>query len=173
MRKSALVVIDVQNGMFLEENPVFNAKPLMDNLQSLIANARRNNIPIFYIQHNESEGLLVNGTAPWEIHSAIIPNEKDFIVQKKTPDSFYETDLHPLLQELEINHLVLAGIQTEICVDTTCRNAYSLGYEITLAEDAHSTWDSNELTAKQIIHHHNQVLRWFAELKETKKIIFI
>ena len=171
--KKALLVIDVQNGMFLESGPVYQAEALLENLQNLIENARRNHVPIFYIQHNEEKGTLTNGSSHWEIHPSIKPQEEDFTIQKNTPDSFYQTELHTLLQEEEITHLVLAGIQTEICVDTTCRAAYSLGYELTLAEDAHSTWDSKELSARQIINHHNQVLRWFADIKETRKIIFV
>jgi len=67
---------------------------------------------------------------------------------------------------------VLAGIQSEICVDTTCRRAFSMNYKVTLAGDSHSTWDSKNLKAQQIIDHHNQVLRWFAEVKEARSIEF-
>lgn len=94
------------------------------------------------------------------------------MIQKTTPDSFYKTKLYEELQKLHIEHLVVAGIQSEVCVDTTCRNAYSLNYKITLVLDAHSTWDSEELSAQQTINHHNQVLRWFAETKETRDITF-
>jgi nicotinamidase-related amidase len=56
-------------------------------------------------------------------------------------------------------------MQTEFCIDTTCRRAYSLGYEIILVEDAHSTWNNNVLQAPQIIAHHNLVLGdWFSKL---------
>jgi len=173
MKKSALLIIDVQKGMFLESNPVFNGDALLENLQNLIENARRNDVPIFYIQHNDEKGVLVKGSRLWEIHESIKPHQEDSAIQKYTPDSFFQTDLHSILQDQEVNHLVIAGIQTEICVDTTIRAAFSLGYKVTLAEDAHSTWNSNELSAEQIIHHHNQVLRWFADVKETRKIIFI
>jgi hypothetical protein len=61
----------------------------------------------------------------------------------------------------------------EECVDTICRRAYSLGYDVTLAQDAHSTWDTEHLEASQIIDHHNQVLGgWFATLKEACGIGF-
>ncbi|TQR10931.1 isochorismatase family protein [Psychrobacillus soli] len=63
-----------------------------------------------------------------------------------------------------MEHLVIAGIQSEVCVDTTCRRAFSKEYKVTLVSDAHSTWDSKEFLAQQIISLHNDVLRWFADV---------
>ena len=95
------------------------------------------------------------------------------VVQKRHPDSFQDTNLRQELASRTIERLVITGIQTEYCVDTTCRRAYSLGYDVTLVKDAHSTWDSDHLTASQIIAHHNDVLGgWFAELKEASEIEF-
>ena len=47
-----------------------------------------------------------------------------------------------------------------------------MGYKVTLVSDTHSTWDSEELTAEQIINHHNSVLRWFADVYRSKDIKF-
>ncbi|NMC12554.1 MAG: hypothetical protein GYA34_06690 [Chloroflexi bacterium] len=56
-------------------------------------------------------------------------------------------------------------------MDTTCRRAYSLGYDVTLIKDAHSTWNTDVLEAPQIIAHHNQVLEgWFVKLKSTDAV---
>lgn len=173
MKKQALIIIDVQNEMFKEENPVFHHKQLLIQLETLLKNARCHNVPIFYIQHNAPKGkALEQGTHAWEIHEAIAPTNQDYIIQKTTPDAFFQTNFQEQLTKLEIEHLILAGIQTEICVDTTCRRAYSLGYESTLVTDAHSTWNSSDLTAQQIIQHHNQVLRWFAHTEITNNIQF-
>ena len=95
------------------------------------------------------------------------------MVQKRHPDAFQDTNLQRELESRGIERLIVTGIQTEYCVDTTCRRAYSLGYGVTLVEDAHSTWDTDLLTAPQIIAHHNDVLGgWFAELKEAREIEF-
>jgi len=70
-----------------------------------------------------------------------------------------------------IKKLVITGLQTEYCVDTTCRRAYSLGYDVVLVKDAHSTWDSGDLSAQQIIDHHNNVLGgWFVTLKNEEDV---
>ena len=71
-----------------------------------------------------------------------------------------------------IEHLIITGIQTEACVDTTCRRAFSMGYKVTLVSDTHSTWASEELTAQQIINHHNGVLGWFADVYPSNDIKF-
>ena len=173
MKKSALIIIDVQNGMFHEGNAVNNGDLLIHNLQYLIAKARSNHTPIFYIQHNAAAGRpLENGTKGWEIHPEIAPQEKDTIIQKKMPDSFLKTNLEEELKKQQINHLIITGIQTEVCVDTTCRRAFSMGYKVTLVSDTHRTWETEDLTAEQIIKHHNGVLRWFADVKPFKEISF-
>jgi nicotinamidase-related amidase len=169
MKRKALLVIDVQNEMFQEGNVVFNGEGLLKGMKTLIERTRAQEIPVFYIQHNDHS--LVHGTYLWEVHSEIAPHEGDIIVQKNTPDSFVNTTLEQELKAKNIQHLVLAGIQTEVCVDTTCRSAFSKGYKVTLVSDLHSTWPTTELSAQQIINHHNGVLRWFADVKKSEEIL--
>ena len=81
--------------------------------------------------------------------------------------------LHDGLQKQNIERLTICGIQTEYCVDTTTRRAYSLGYHVRLVSDGHSTWDGEPFSASQKIEHHNQVLGgWFAELVEAEAVEF-
>jgi len=171
--QQALIIIDVQNAMFDPSDPVYQGEAMLHKIQGLITKARSNHIPIFYVQHEEREGTpLERGSQGWLIHPSIAPQETDVIIHKKTPDSFYETKLRQELVQRDINEVILAGIQTEICVDTTCRAARSQGYQVTLVKDTHSTWDSNDLTADQIIQHHNHVLQWFASLKNADEVTF-
>jgi nicotinamidase-related amidase len=173
MAKKALLIIDVQNLMFQEGDVVFKGDILLQNLNHLISQACFNDTPIYYIQHNSLVGEpLENGSDGWEIHPEITPKNEDIIIQKTTPDSFYNTTLDSELKRQGVEHLILTGIQTEVCVDTTCRRAFSMGYKVTLASDAHSTWDTDEITALQIINHHNRVLRWFADVCPSGEIKF-
>ncbi|WP_233569619.1 cysteine hydrolase family protein [Falsibacillus albus] len=159
--------------MFHEDDLVYNHKELIQKLKKLIADARSSETPIFYVQHNEKEGEpLESGTKGCEIHPEIAPDIGDVIIQKFTPDSFFNTNLGEELKKKDIEHLVLAGIQTEMCVDTTCRSAFSKEYDVTLVSDAHSTWNSTEITAQQIINHHNGLLSWFADIVPAKKVTF-
>lgn len=171
--KKALLVIDVQNGMFLESNPVYNGHGLLKNIKKLIAAARLSDTPVYYIQHNASSGRLLDPVSKeWEIHPEIKPIMQDIVIEKRYPDAFLETSLEIKLMELGIEHVIITGIQTEICIDTTCRRASSMGYKVTLVSDTHSTWDRSQLEAQQIIDHHNEVLSWFADVYPSGKITF-
>ena len=172
----ALIIIDMQAGVFESAiiPPVAGAKELLSQIDKLIAKARSASVPIIYIQHSGGSGHpLEHGTSGWHIHPDITPTDQDIVIQKRTPDSFYNTQLQTELESRNIKRLVIAGIQTEFCVDTTCRRAFSLGYQVTLAKDAHSTWDTELLSAPQIIAHHNNVLgEWFGKTKEVTEIDF-
>jgi nicotinamidase-related amidase len=172
---TALVVIDVQVGMFSASDPVYQGEELLARIGRLLGKARHAQIPIVYIQHrSERKGHPVEyGTAGWQIHPSITPLAGETIMHKQMPDAFYKTDLHRYLTAHNIKKLIIAGIQTELCVDTTCRQACSLEYDVTLVKDAHSTWDRELLTAPQIIAHHNALLSdWFVTTKDERDILF-
>lgn len=78
-------------------------------------------------------------------------------VRKAECDAFYETGLDELLRDHGFQHLVIAGLVTELCVDSTCRRAVTLGYDLTLVSDGHST-HSSHLPAETIVDHHNRTL---------------
>ena len=174
MSNVALLVIDVQMFGFGDDSPVYASEALLDNIGDLIARARAAGVPVIYVQHCGATGEIDEPGAPaWEIHPAIAPAEGEPVVQKRHPDAFQETTLQAELGSRSIKRLVVAGMQTEYCVDTTCRRAYSLGYDVVLAKDAHSTWDTEHLTAVQVITHHNAALGdWFVTLKATHEILF-
>ena len=169
--QTALLVIDVQMFGFDETNPVYESDQLISKIGTLIMQAREAGVPVVYVQHSEPEEIV--GTPTWEIHPAIAPGADEVIIQKQHPDSFQDTNLQSGMESMGIKKLIIAGMQTEYCIDTTCRRAYSLGYNVTLIKDAHSTWNTDSLTAVQIIAHHNEVLGgWFAELKQADEIKF-
>ncbi len=155
--------------------PVYGGKELLARVASLLSKARAAQVPIFFVQHNGGKGHpLEPGTAGWPIHPAIVPLQRDVVIQKLFSDSFKDTPLHHQLQTLGVSRLIVAGIQTEFCVDTTCRRAFSLGYDVTLVSDAHSTWDTSVLSADQIIAHHNKTLGvTFVTLKRESEILFV
>jgi nicotinamidase-related amidase len=174
MSETALLIIDMQVGNFSEPNPIYNGNALVTKVKSLIARARSAQTPIVYVQNNGGSGDPDAYRTPgWEFHPSIAPVKGDVVVQKQTPDAFHETNLHRELESKGIKKLVIAGLQTEYCIDTTCRRAFSLGYNVILVKNAHSTWNSPCFNAQQIIEHHNQVLDgWFVTLKNERKIKF-
>lgn len=169
---TALIIIDVQNDLINKD--LFKADQLINNIEQLINKARSTNTPVIFIQHTEADDSpMGRGKEGWKIHPRVEPLMDERIILKYTPDSFHETNLHEELSLRGIKNLVMAGLQTEYCVDTTCRRAFSLGYNVVLIRDGHSTYDTNLLKAEVIIEHHNGVLGgWFVNLKKTEEIIF-
>ena len=171
-KTALLIIIDVQNGVLGEEDETYNAETLISNIEGLLKKARDTKTPIIYVQHNEEEQLEPN-TKRWQIHPRLTPKPGDLIIQKHHPSSFHDTNLEKELRKLQINRLVICGLQTEWCIDSTVRHAYSLGFDVTLVEDAHSTTDTSTLSAAKVIEHHNRVLGGgFAILKSAKEIDF-
>jgi nicotinamidase-related amidase len=168
-----LFVIDVQNAMF--DEPVHNGDQLLSKIGQLVAQAQASETPVIFVQHNTpAEGPMAPGAPGWQIHPSLAPSARDVIIQKWHPDAFQETQLQEELSKLGVSRLIVTGLQTEYCIDTTCRRAYSLGYEVTLVGDAHSTFDSETLPAAQIIAHHNAVLaNWFARLQPAAAVFVV
>ncbi|HHT7190835.1 TPA: cysteine hydrolase family protein [Bacillus cereus] len=169
--KKALIVIDVQAGMYTAGMPVHNGENFLQILKELIYECRSNEIPVIYVQHNgPKDHPLEKGTDGWEIHAAIAPNTEDRIVEKTTPDSFHKTNLNEVLQEKGIEHVIISGMQTQYCVDTTIRRAFSEGYKVTVVSDAHSTFNTEVLRAEDIVKHHNVVFGAFADVVTLKDL---
>lgn len=174
-QNTALLLIDVQNGFFNKEFGLYKSEEVLKNITLLHNKARESNVKIIYIQHlfGNSVGIQIDGTEMGNIHSNITPKEDDIIIQKKTPNSFYQTNLHNVLQENQIENLIVAGFQTEFCIDTTIRQAYSLGYKVILASDAHSTFNSELFKAEDLINYLTYIYsKWFAKLIPTEEIKF-
>lgn len=172
MANKALIVIDVQEGLFGDhESEIYRSGALLDNINELIGKARRADIPIIFIRHDDPG--LPHGSTAWQIHGNLEQAGGDIYVEKQRCDSFFETDLQDVLSERSIDQIFVCGLQTEYCIDTACRSAVGRNIKTILVEDAHSTRDSNVLDAKQIIDHHNEVLGLaFVELVSTEAAEF-
>lgn len=172
-KDTALLVIDLQKAMFEEAEPLHAADDLIDRINLLLVKARESRIPVIYVQHNEEEGAPLHTNTPgWEFHPAITPTAEDLIIQKYKPDSFFETNLQQELEAKGIKKLILSGLQTDCCIDATCRRAVELGYDVTVVQDAHSTFGQGSRTAEQIIEQYNDAFGAIAKLQETSAIDF-
>lgn len=155
---TALLIIDVQRALCTGDEEVFGIDAVIDRINSLSYRARSASAPVIFVQHEEDDGPFRSGTHGWELADGLITLPGDLRVRKTTPNSFHRTELEDLLHERAVERLVICGLQTEYCVDTTIRQALSFGYRVVLASDAHSTVDG-VLMAVQIIAHHNHTFR--------------
>ncbi|MBV1709155.1 MAG: cysteine hydrolase [Erysipelothrix sp.] len=160
MSNTALIIIDMQVGLLEDDNyPIFNKELLISNINALISKARNAGVTVIFVRHTESFGSPLEINQPgWQISTRLNILSDDIIIDKYTPDCFHQTTLMDILKKQNISKLVITGLQTEYCIDTTCRRSFTLGYDTVLISDAHSTCDSPLLSAEKIINHHNQVL---------------
>lgn len=166
--KTALIVIDVQNNILALPN--LSRKKEIDQaldetvlrIAGLIERARAASVPVIFIQHDGGPGhRLEPGTSGWPLRPEIAPQAGEQVIHKLACDAFFETTLGVELVASGIKHLVICGCMTQYCIDTTVRRAVSLGYDVILAADGHTTADTGTLRFEQIIAHHNALLDGF------------
>jgi nicotinamidase-related amidase len=156
--KTALLIIDVQQGLCEGEHSAFESTDVISRINRVSAKARAAGIPVIFIQHESEGGYLEFGTHPWQLALGLRTEPSDLRIRKTTPDSFLRTDLQATLEAGAITDLIICGMHTEFCVDTTTRKALALGYPVILIEDAHTTEGNGYLTPRQVIQHHNATL---------------
>lgn len=175
-RNTALLIVDVQVGLLEGKEPAYRANEVLDRIRVLIGKARRAGAPVIYMQHQGKR--MRPETSEWQIHPSVAPQKGDVVIHKQASDSFYRTLLQHELDARGVKHLVIVGCKTEYCVDTTSRRATTLGYNVTLVSDAHTTTDNGALTAPQIITHHNHLLdgfdsdHWAVTVKAQREVTF-
>lgn len=156
--KSALLVVDVQRALSQGEYAAHDVDAVITRINSLSARARAAGAAVILVQHEEDEGPMLRGADGWQLAEALVTQATDLHVYKKGSDAFHQTPLHALLQSLGVTRLVVCGMQSDFCVDSTVRRALALGYPVELVQDAHTTLDNGVLSAGQIAHHHNTTL---------------
>jgi len=117
-------------------------------------------LPIIAVQHSGPTGhRLERGSAGWALRPEIaeIAAAATAVIEKAHCDSFVGTGLHDLLGSLGVKRLVVGGCMTEFCIDTCCRSAIFLGYDVVLLSDGHETVDGI-VPADAIRRHHNATL---------------
>ena len=157
-QRVALLVIDVQQGLCAGPYAAFDAQGVIARINQAIAKARAVGAMVVFVQHDEPEGL-VYGSPWWQLAEGLQALPGDHYVRKQGSSAFYQTKLDELLKAHGVQRLIVCGLQSEFCVDSTVRNALERGYPVTLVEDAHTTMDNGVLKAAQISAHTTATLR--------------
>ena len=154
---TALVIIDVQNDYFPQGKcELFQSEQALKVTKRLLEHFRERKLPVFYVQHisPEDAAFFLPNTKGVQLHKEIEPLGSEYIIVKHTPNGFHETTLQEKLTSLSIKNLVMCGMMTHMCVDTTVRAAKDLGYLVTLISDACATkdleWNGRKLPASLI-----------------------
>ena len=149
--KRALLVIDIQYEYFTGKLPVTYPENSFENIIKVIDFANENNIKTVLIQHTnpgEDSFTFKKGTEEWKIHEEILKRKYDKIIEKNLPGSFTGTELESWLKENDIDALVICGYMTQMCCDTTARQAMHLGFKVEFLSDATGTLDISNSSGK-------------------------
>ncbi len=156
--KTAVLVIDVQAGLFNGDPRPYEADDVVQRINALTTRARASDVPVIFIQHEQAGSDLAYASDGWQLQADLTVGGNDLKIRKTTPDSFLRTPLAAQLQGLEVDNLVVCGYASEFCVDTTVRRSAAHGYSVQLVADCHTTHDKKHATAAQIRVHHNATL---------------
>ena len=137
---SVLVLIDCQNTYTRGVMELDGVQPALDEAATLLDRARTAGIPVVHIQHDDGPGSLydIEGESG-AIVDRVAPRNGEAVVVKNYPNSFVQTDLDDILKSVDASHLVLAGFMTHMCVNSTARGAFNLGYAPTVVAAATAT----------------------------------
>jgi nicotinamidase-related amidase len=140
---AALVLIDLQNDYFPGGTmELVGAEAAVSQARNVLQAFRGRGLPIFHIQHiakRPGATFFLPGTKGAEIHAAVAPGAGEALITKHFPNGFRETNLLEALRGAGASKLVIAGMMTHMCVDTTVRAAADLGFECRLAQDGCAT----------------------------------
>jgi len=138
--ESTLIMIDCQNTYTRGVMELEGVQAAIDEAAALLDRARSAGIPIIHIQHNDGPGSLydIEGESG-AIVDRVAPREGEPVVVKSYPNSFVQTDLDVRLKAAGASNLLLAGFMTHMCVNSTARGAFNLGYAPTVVAAATAT----------------------------------
>lgn len=140
LAESTLVMIDCQNTYTQGVMELDGVQAALDEAATLLDRARTAGIPIIHVQHSDGPGSLydVDGESG-AIVTRVAPREGESVVVKQYPNSFVRTDLDEKLKAVGAQNLVIAGFMTHMCVSSTARGGFSLGYAPTVVASATAT----------------------------------
>lgn len=147
-KKAALLVIEMQN-VFLNELEIISEKQIR-NIQSIISAADRNEIMVILVRHNDSSDAsksmiewwggdkIEKGSKGWELIEEFNTGNR-VIIDKNQYSAFHKTDLNKILKANKIEDVIITGVMTNCCCETTAREAFMYGYRVFFINDATST----------------------------------
>lgn len=125
---------------------------------------------MIYVCHNDDE--LLTGSHGWEIYEAIAPEAGEKIFDKHYNSAFKETQLQTYLDSQSIDRLLIIGMATNYCIDTTVKVAFEFGYNLVVIKNGTTTFAEREITAEQLIQHYESTWNGrFAQVADLEEIL--
>ncbi|UCE72963.1 MAG: isochorismatase family protein [Methanomassiliicoccales archaeon] len=154
---SALIVIDMQRYFLSEDSHAYipSSKAILSNVKNLIDAYRRYSLPVIFTRHslkdNEEPGIMKQwwGDVIWdhselsEIIASLSPLASEVVIRKTRYSAFYGTQLEDILIQNKIKTVVITGVMTHLCCETTAREAFMKDFEVYFVIDATATQNEN------------------------------
>ncbi|ARM72280.1 isochorismatase superfamily hydrolase [Listeria monocytogenes] len=150
-----LLVIDTQK--LIMTNNLYNFDSLVPNIEQLIATARKNKIEIVYIRHDDGPNTeLTEGKEGFEIYEKFQPTTHERIFDKTVNSAFKGTGLLEYLKEKGTKKIVVAGLQTDFCIDATVKCGFEHGFHMIVPAHANSTEDNHFMSGENSYKYYNE-----------------
>lgn len=146
MAKYALLIVDVQNGVYSEK--AYPADKLLPNIGRLADACRERGVEVIYVLHNDEE--LKMGSEDWQAVSDIAPKAGEKIINKTHNSAFLHTDLKEYLTGKGITTIILTGMVTQYCINATCLAGFEHGFELIVPEDANGAYGAEHIPAEDV-----------------------
>lgn len=152
-----LLVIDTQN--LITNQDLYNFNGFETAVKTLISAARENGIEVIYVRHDDGAGAeLTKGTSGFEIYEGFSPQPGEKIFDKTVNSSFKGTGLLEYLTEKSVQAVVVAGLQTDYCIDATIKCGFEHGFKMIVPENANSTFNNAFMTGEQSYKYYNEFM---------------
>ena len=134
------MIIDIQNDYFPGGRfPLVDPDAAAQRASEVLARFREAGLPVVHVQHvwdGPDAAFFEPGTEGVEIHASVAPTDGEPVVQKGKPNAFLDTEAEDILREAGVDHLVVMGMQTNLCIDASVRAASDAGHTVTVVGDA-------------------------------------
>ena len=160
-----LLVIDVQKG--ITDSRLYNYDSFIERVVKIVDTARANGVEIIYFQHDDGPGTGFSvGDKIFEIDDRIAPAEGDKVFIKYVYSCFSNKEFAEYIDGLDDKDLMIVGLQTNYCIDSTVRSAYDRGYHVIIPEGTNSTFDNDYMDRETTFKYYNESMwpGWFAEI---------
>lgn len=162
--KTALLVIDVQQAL-IDDQPA-RKDEFMLNLTLLITAAHKNDTEVIYVRHDGGvEDTLAFGSAGWQLERSLTPLENERLFDKRFSSAFRQTGLREYLDAQEITQLVICGMQTEHCIDTSVKVAFEYGFDVIIPSGGTTTYSNPFLSGDKLINYYERMI-WHKPLAQ-------
>ena len=150
-----LLAIDLQKALVVED--LYNFEGFVENMKKLLSEARERGVEVIHVRHDAGEGSgMTYGDEDFEIYDELAPKAGEKVFVKTVNSNFSNKELCKYLEEKGEDTVIIAGLQTNYCIDATIKSAFDRGYNVIVPEGCNSTFDNDYMTGETTYRYYNE-----------------